>query len=166
MASTYAPPIRRKDSVGLAFSEKPDNELINRVVFDVLRINVSDLVGFQLMPRNRIIIKFGCHSAYEKFICEYDEKVFDTGNGINVKVKNLSSTFSYVSVRYAPFDMDNETIKQVLSRYGKVDWIRHNQHTTGKGLGLLNGIRTARMEIRSNIPKNSRDFRPFCIFPI
>ena len=43
--SFYTPPVRRKDSIGLLFSSRPDLFLINNVIFDKLRIDVSDLIG-------------------------------------------------------------------------------------------------------------------------
>ncbi|XP_066982272.1 uncharacterized protein DDB_G0283697-like [Macrobrachium rosenbergii] len=156
MTSRFYPQIRRKDSIGLIFSSKPDNETVCRVIFEILGIETCDLIGFQLMPRNRFIMKFSSRVIYEKFISEYDEKELQIGNGITVKIVNMGASYSFVSIRYAPFDMDNQMIESVLEGYGKVIWIRNNQHTLGKGNGLLNGIRTAKMEIKNNIPSSIR----------
>ncbi|XP_064110258.1 uncharacterized protein LOC135218043 [Macrobrachium nipponense] len=89
-------------------------------------------------------------------ISEYVEKELQIGNGITVEIVNMGASYSFVSIRYAPFDMDNQMIESVLERYGKIIWIRNNQHTLGKGNGLLNGIRTAKMEIKNNIPSSIR----------
>ena len=139
--------MRRKDSFGLIFSIKPSIQTVCDVIFENLGLDYSDLIGYQLMTRNRAIVRFKSRSSYDKFVNEYEGKELQIGNGSTVKIVNMVSV-SLVSIRYAPFEMDNHMVESVLRQYGKVIWIRNNQHTTGKGAGLLNGIRTAKMEIK------------------
>ena len=154
MASFYTPPVRRKDSIGLIFSGKPDLRLINDVIFDKLRIDVDDLIGFQEMRNNKVILKFREKCLFETFLRNYEEKVISLANGMEVKIVNFSSTNTFVSIRYAPFDMENEALIAALSQYGKVFGIRQNTYTIGRAKGLLNGIRTAKMEVKKNIPSS------------
>ena len=50
--------------------------------------------------------------------------------------------------------MEDSTLKQVLSQYGKVHMIRNNTYSHGRASGMFNGIRTAKMEIKRNIPSS------------
>lgn len=154
MTSFFHPHIRRKDSIGLVFSSKPDVPTVHNVIFEKLGIDCLSVIGYQVMSRNRVIVRLGSRLTYERFVKEYEGKEIQVSDGITVKIVNMGATYSFVSVRYAPFEMDNSLIETVLSRYGKVHWIRNNQHTYGKANGLLNGIRTAKMEIKANIPSS------------
>ena len=162
--SSYVPPIRRKDSIGLCFSCYPEYNLVCKVIFEILKIDENDLVGFQHMTNNRIIIKFSDPYTFQEFVRENEDKTVNIDKGETVKIVNLSSVYAYVSIRYAPFDMENSTLISVLSQYGKVHSIRMNRHSNGKAEGLLNGIRTARMEIRQNIPSSIKVFGHSVVF--
>ena len=136
MTAPFYPITRRKDSIGLIFSIKPTIENVCDVVFENLGLDFSDLIGYQLMTRNRAIVRFRSRLSYDKFVNDYEGRELQISNGATVKIVNMGTSISFVSIRYAPFEMDNELIKTVLLRYGKVIWIRNNQHTTGKGAGL------------------------------
>lgn len=154
MTSTYTPPIRRKDSVGLIFSRRPDYDVVSNLIFEKLGIDADDIIGFQSMFNNKVVIKFSDRSRHEAFVNDYDEKVFALSDGLNVRIVNFSTNYTFVSIRYAPFDMDNESLVSILNKYGKVIDIRENKHYYGKAKGLLNGIRTAKMEVKRNIPSS------------
>ena len=123
--------MRRKDSFGLIFSIKPTIQTVCDVIFENLGLDYSELIGYQLMTRNRAIVRFKSRSSYDKFVNEYEGKELQIDNGSTVKIVNMGTSFSFVSIRYATFEMDNHMLESVLRQYGKVIWIRNNQHTTG-----------------------------------
>ncbi|KAG7177337.1 hypothetical protein Hamer_G000664, partial [Homarus americanus] len=45
-------------------------------------------------------------------------------------------------VKDAPFEMGNQIIMNIISKYGKVERVRLNKYTKGPAAGLLNGTRT------------------------
>ena len=146
--------VRRKDSVGLFFSYNPDYASVCNVIFDLLKIKQDHIVGFQQLKSDKYVVKFVNSAVYEDFCERNEEKILDVNGYGNVRVVNMSKVFIFVSVRYAPFDMEEETLVNILSRYGKVHDMRWNRFSYGKAKGLLNGTRTARMQIKSNIPSS------------
>jgi len=154
MSSSYSPPIRRKDSIGLIFSFNPDYNCVCDVIFDQLDIKEGDIVGFQQLKSNTFVIKFNNSAIYESYCDTYDGKELQVGNNGNVRVINFSKVYTYVSIRHAPFDMENDILENILSKYGKLHGIRLNTYFYGRAKGLLNGTRTARMELKANIPSS------------
>ena len=120
-----------------------------------MHIEYDDIIGFQECKYNRVEVKFHDEDVHRQFVIEYAGKVIVLDNDhISVKVVNLSDIYTYVSIRYAPYDLPNDTITKVLSRYGQVEGIRWNKYTYGDATGLLNGTRTAQMIIHTHIPSS------------
>ena len=151
---SYSPPVRRKDSIGLLFSYNPEYNSVCDVIFDHLKISHDDIIGFQQLNSRKYVVKFR-HSAVFQHFCElYDEKEIQVAPGKFVQVANFSRVFTYVCIKYAPFDMDNSLLENILSRYGRLYGIRLNRFSYGKAEGLLNGVRTAKMELKGSIPSS------------
>ena len=140
--------------MGLIFSRRPDYDVVSNLIFEKLGIDADDIIGFQSMFNNKVVIKFSDRSRHEAFVNDYDEKVFALSDDLNVRIVNFSTNYTFVSIRYAPIDLDNESLVSILNKYGKVIDIRENKHYYGKAKGLLNGIRTAKMEVKRNIPSS------------
>ena len=140
--------------MGLLFSCRADYDLVCDTIFDKLKISQDDIVGIQLLRNNKVVVKFSDSSVFYAFCEVYDGTVTQLKDGEQVKIVNFSSEFNYVSIRYAPFEMSDDTIIGVLSQYGKVLSIRRNTHSIGKAQGLISGTRTAKMEIKRNIPSS------------
>ena len=152
--ASYSLQTRRQDSVGLLFSFIPNQKQISEVIFEDLKIKYDEIIGFQPLNRHKVVIQFDKSYAYHSFCDKYDEKDIDIGNGKSVRVVNLSRQYTYVSIRYAPFNMENAVLEGILKNYGKVYGIRLNRYAHGKEEGLLNGTRTARMELKRGIPSS------------
>ena len=151
---SFSFPTRREDSVGLMFPFSPTQRQISDVIFQVLKINYDEIIGFQPLGKSKVVIQFSKSYVFHSFCDKYDEKDIDVGNGKLVRIVNLSRQYTYVSIRYAPFNMDNALLERILMKYGKVFGIRLNRYAHGKEEGLLNGTRTARMELKRSIPSS------------
>ena len=150
----YVPPLRRKDSFGLEFSYFPDMAAASEVLFDRMKIRNHDILGVQNLNRSKIVIKMNSNTVFENVMREFEDRILVFSSTRQVKVINLSASYSYVSIRNAPFEMDDGVLINILSRYGKVDSVRHNKFSVGPFEGLYNGVRTAKMRIRENIPSS------------
>lgn len=87
--ASYYPPLKRKNSVGFVYRSNPTLEEANETIFDLFKIGVDDIIGFQRMRGNRVIVKFRDHILYETFINQYDETTYNLSGGNNVRVVNL-----------------------------------------------------------------------------
>lgn len=64
--------------------------------------------------------------------------------------------YTYVSIRNAPFELDDQLLTEFLSKYGKADNIRKSKHSVGPFQSFLSGVRTARLIIKKNIAYHPR----------
>ena len=148
------------------FSYNPNYASVCDVIFDLFKIKQDQIIGFQQLRSDKYVIKFTNTIFFEEFCDKYEEKIVGVSGEGNVRIVNLSKVFTYVSIRYAPFDMEDETLRNILSRYGKVHDMRWNKFSYGKAKDLFNGTRTAHMQIKSNIPSsvNVQGHRIFFIY--
>ena len=144
-------PLKRVNSIGLVFSnESPSQELTRIIIFEKTETELEDINVVQFL-RDRVIVKFFDSSVYEKYVDLYEGKIWQFGN-IKVKCTDESSSITYVSIRDCPPEMDSSILVNVLSQYGSVEGLRYNRYKYGPFQGALNGIRTAKMHVKKNIP--------------
>ena len=148
------PPLRRKDSFGLEFSFYPSMDAVSEVILEKMNMKTDDILGIQNLNRNKVVIKVANTQVFESCMRRFEDQEVILGNLSKVRVTNLSATYTYVSVRNAPFELDDSYLISVLSRYGKVDNVRHNKFSLGPFKGLYNGTRTVKMVVRENIPSS------------
>ena len=109
------PPIRRKDSFGLEFQAYPDMESISKVLFDEMKIAVDGITGIQTLNKNRVVVKIRFTPEFNELMKKYEDKIVIAGS-VRVKVVNLSQSYTFVSVRNAPFELEYDVILSILSR--------------------------------------------------
>ena len=152
--------------MGLLFSSRPDYDVVCNIIFDELKINQNDIWGIQVLRNNKVVVKFNNSAVFNEICDNYDGKTLKLRDGQQVRLVNFSSEYNYVSIRYAPFEMTDDTIIGVLSQYGRVFSMRHNTHSLGKAQGLVSGTRTAKMNIKRNIPTslNIQGYDIVCLY--
>ena len=150
---SYSPPLRRKDSFGLEFNAYPDMKSVGEILFETMGIAIDAIAGIQHLNRNRIVVKMRFNVEFVELMKKYEDKSVEVGS-LSAKIINLSKSYTYVSVRNAPFELEDDMIVNILSRYGKVENLRNNKFAVGPFKGLLNGVRTVKMWIRENIPSS------------
>ena len=150
---TYSVPLRRKDSFGLQFAAYPTMKIVSDALFKSMKVKLEEIIGVQTTSRNRVIVKV-IPNVFSYLMKEYEDKYLDVEKFGQFYVKNLSSSVTYVSIRNAPFEMSDETLSALLSRYGKVENIRRNMYSDGPFKGSLTGVRTAAMRLKENIPSS------------
>ena len=151
---SYKVPFRRQDSIGLFFSTYASVELVRKVLYDFMKIDSRMICGVQNLNKEKIVVKFFCNETFLDVVRKYKDKVIKIDDVDTVKVIDISSGTTYVSIRNAPFEMDDEVIIMILSKYGKVESIRKNRYSVGPFEGMLTGTRTAKMKVRKNIPSS------------
>lgn len=156
MADTVTTPLHRRQSLGLLFSNSNISyESVLSVIFGTLGVKPEAVVGIQFIKVNKIIIKFAAEAQFRLFLEKYEGWVASVPaslGGGTVKVINLSQTTTLVSVKDAPFEMENETITNALRRYGRVLTIKKHIHKHEQAQGIQTGTRTVKMEVKHKIP--------------
>ena len=129
-------------------------EMVGKVLFSEIKLEYRHIEGVQNISRDKMVVKFDCHETFRNVIQDYDEKIMQIDAIESVRVVNISTEVTFVSVRNAPFEMKEECLINISSRYGKVESMRNNRFAVGPFAGRLNGTRTARMKLRENIPSS------------
>lgn len=149
-------PLHRRQSLGLLFSnQNVAYESVLSFIFGTLGVKSETVVGIQFVRVNKIIIKFAAETPFRMFLEKYegwDASVPASLGGGTVKIINLSTTATLVTVKNAPFEMENEAITNALRRYGRVSSIKKHIHTHERAQGIQTGTRTVKMEVKHKIP--------------
>lgn len=156
MAEAVTTPLHRRQSLGLLFSNPNISyESVLSVIFGTLGVKPETVVGIQFVKVNKIIIKFAAEAQFRMLLEKYEGWVASVPasvGGGTVKVINLSQATALVSVKDAPFEMENETIINALRRYGRVLTIKKHTHKHEQARGIQTGTRTVKMEVKHKIP--------------
>ena len=151
MLSFHQTPLKRVNSIGLVFNkENPSQEFTRIILFDNIGVKLEDINVVQFL-RDRVIVKFFEDEVYKKFVDLFEGKIWRFGN-LMVQCTDESSSITYVSIRDCPPEMESSVIANILNQYGTVEALRFNRYKYGPFEGALNGIRTAKMRVKRNIP--------------
>lgn len=158
MAEAAGPstPVHRRHSLGLTFSN-PNivYEKVLAFIFGTLGVRSETVVGIQFIKINKIIIKFSDEAPFRLFLEKHEGwevPVPDSSGGGTAKIINLSQATSLVTVKNAPFEMENDKITTALGRYGRVLSIKKHTHVHQQAAGIQTGTRTVKMEVKHKIP--------------
>lgn len=151
-----ASPLHRRQSLSLLFSnQNVAYESVLSFIFGTLGVKPETVVGIQFIKVNKIIAKFAVEAPCRLFLDKYEgweASVPASLGGGTVKILNLNSTTTLVTVKNVPFEMENETIASALRRYGRVSSIKIHTHTHERAQGIQTGTRTIKMEVKHKIP--------------
>lgn len=151
-----AGPLHRRQSLGVLFSNQSiAYESVLSFIFGTLGVKPDTVVGIQFVRVNKIIIKFSAEAPFRLFLEKYEgweATVPASLGGGTVKIINLSTTATLVTVKNAPFEMENEAVTNALRRYGRVSSIKRHTHTHERAQGIQTGTRSVKMEVKHKIP--------------
>lgn len=128
--------------------------MVSDILFQGMNLKCDEIIGVQNISRNKVVVKLVSREKFMDIINQYEDTTVMLDSTDSFKIVNLSSTVTYVSIRNAPFEMDDGSIISILSRYGKIDSVRKSRFVTGPLTGLLSGVRTAKMRLKENIPSS------------
>ncbi|XP_069184430.1 uncharacterized protein [Procambarus clarkii] len=149
------PPVQRTLSAGLAFTVPVDHPLVGVALVDVLHVQLSDLVGVQLLQGNRAVVKFRLQAAFQVFLERCEGRVYPLPDSAgSVKVVNLSVTLTSVAVHGAPFEFQDDFLTSCFERFGTVLSVRWNKVVAGHCVGMLDGSRTLTMSLKCSVPSS------------
>jgi len=148
--------IKRKNTIAItSLNGSLSFEDLEAILHGCLSIKDEDLYGIQTVSREKILVKLTYESVYNGVCSNYENKemVLDGGN-IRFKVSDASGSKTFVSIRNAPFEMSDDEITKILSNYGEVLGIRQCVFGSSRYKGKFNGLRTAIMKKRKDIPSS------------
>ena len=149
-----------KQSFAILYLDKKKSNLIDMpLVLRKLELNTDDVIGVQRDTEKwftRVIIKLK-EEALDEFdrMVSMDGEVFTIqrtdGEEVRIMVQDMASNIKYVSVAGVPFEVPDEALYNLMSRFGDVKGVRMNYYHTILP-GIATGTRVVKMNIKKSIP--------------
>nr|XP_045622653.1 uncharacterized protein LOC123773164 [Procambarus clarkii] len=141
----------------MEYSGNVDYPAVEWTLFDVLDVNLKAVCRVELLTKHRAVVKFSNGEDYRVFLRCYEGRTLQLpGAAGSVVISNRSGAYTYVSVHGTPIEFLEELLKRYFGQFGKVVTVWRNALTSGRLRGVLNGIRTLEMKLRSGIPSSVR----------
>lgn len=152
---------RRINTIKVAFDKnaaRPTALDIHQYVSDKLKLTVDQVEALQLLgPEYAVYIKLISKQLYDKVLRQHEGVALTTfTSGVQSTVTIGPAGFDAVHVRIfnLPMELPNDTIKQVLSKFGTVFSVTDELWSNGYTFKVRNGIRLAKMHVTTVIPSN------------
>ena len=115
------PRFKHINTIAIRFDEGERNRDVAKVLLrDILRLKPSDIGGVGNEGRNSIHVKFTTAAVY-KFICDkYHGKTIQVDEDTEVKLEDVSTYVTKVTIRNIPFEFPNAQLRRILESFGIV----------------------------------------------
>ena len=148
-----SPRLKRVNTIGIKYLEgqlfQDDYPLI---LDQTLNIQDEELLGIAELGKYKLIVKLNSYEKYKEICEEFCGKEISVSDNIKIRVEDLSTYQTYVTVRNVPFEMSDFLLKDIFSRYGTVSYVKKNTREHGRYKGIYNGVRTVSMKVDRPIP--------------
>ena len=151
--STY----KYKETIGFLYLDKVKARLMDvKEIMAKLRINVCDILGVQHDSERwfgRLLCKFKSTAAnvFDRLKNMDGEIIQVRGGEARVMIQDMTGEVKYVSVSGIPYEVPDEVVANLMSRFGTVKSIRMNYFQQAL-TGIANGTRCVKMIIKKDIP--------------
>ena len=122
------------------------------ILDQTLNILDEELLGIAELGKYKLIVKLNSYEKYSEICEEFGGKEISVSDNIKIRVEDLSTYQTYVTVRNVPFEMSDFLLKDIFSRYGTVSYVKKNTRDHGRYKGIYNGVRTVSMKVDRPIP--------------
>ena len=146
-----------ESTIGLLYLNKKKADIADVTDF-LLKINVdvTDIVGVQRDTEkwfSRLLVKFENYAKSEfERVKEMDGQIINLKNGeIKIRIQDMTTEYKYVNVAGIPFEVPDNVVVDLFSRFGEVKEVRMNFYNVGLK-GLATGTRKIKMIVKRNIP--------------
>ena len=152
----------RKNTIQVQFQQnatRPSAMEVHNFIENKLQLNEDQIDTIQLVAQDRFIyIKVTSVTIMQRILNQYtnEEIAFTYGNGEITKVSVDIAIGNLITVRVfdLPPEVPDEILKAKLQLYGTVHDIRKEKWSQQYNLKVYNGVRAAKMNIKTNIPNS------------
>ena len=146
-----------ESTIGLLYLDKKKADIadVNNAL-DKINVDLTDIVCVQRDTEKwytRLLVKFEnyARSEFER-IKELDGQIISLKNGeIKMRIQDMTTKYKYVNVAGIPYEIPDDVIVNLFSRFGEVKEVRMNYYNVGLK-GIATGTRKIKMVVKKNIP--------------
>ena len=149
------PTFHNVNTLGVSYIQGKTIEHHYEEIFDkIMGIPDSEIEGVDNRGDNRFIFKVTTQERYEDICERFTGRDIFLERGYTIRVDDISTKGTLVEIERVPFDVSNEQLKILLSKYGEVNKCQTYFHKYGKYSSLnKSGHRIAWIDIKSPIPR-------------
>ena len=150
----YEPELKRENTIGINFIEGCcEEELYEIIIEQILGIPEDEVEGIDDRGNTRFIVKVTSGERFEYTCSNFIGRNIRIRSGYIVQVEDVSTYKTRISLTNVPFEMNNEMVKELFERYGKVVKCQYQfPRNLGNIKGLKTGYRSVWMEVSHPIP--------------
>ena len=149
------PKIKRVNTIGIRYvNGEVKEEHYVKIIKDTLGIQDDEIFGLGDWSKKRFVVKVKTSTRYAYIVENFvgQEIVLDENN--TILIDDVSSYKNRVVVKYVPWEFDNNVLKNILGRYGRVENIINCTWKSGDYKGVLNGEKIVWMVVEEPIPSS------------
>ena len=114
------PELKRVNTVGIRLVEGSlTGKLYEKIIEDVLRIDVDDLYGIGERNESKFLLKLNTEEKYQEICDNFTASNIIVAPGVVIEVNDISAYRTRIVVRDIPFELNENIIKQVFGQFGK-----------------------------------------------
>ena len=129
-------------------------------------IERDQIYGMAEMGPKKLMVKLNTFSTYDRLVKDYVGKTIVIDDEHEVELEDLSTYKNRVRVQKVPFEMDDNSLRNLLERYGKVENINTSRKTFGDYDHMFSDERIVWMIVDLPIPSSLYRYRNIYVFLI
>ena len=149
------PKLRRVNTVGIRYTKgERDESQYFEIINNKLFIERDQIYGMAEMGPKKLMVKLNTFATYDRLVKDYVGKTIVIDDEHEVEVEDLSTYKNRVRVQKVPFEMDDNSLRNLLERYGKVENINTSRKTFGDYDHMFSDERIVWMIVDLPIPSS------------
>ena len=150
------PSLKRVNQLGINYTVGAMLDFhYEKILENVLGIPEKEIVGIDLRGYARFLFEVNTKELYDSICENFTEREIAIDDGCVIQVDDISSYGTRIELSRVPFQVTNEMITNMLSRYGEVYKVQNFYKKFGKYTNLnKSGIRIAHLKLDTHIPSS------------
>ena len=143
------------NTLGISYIQgKTAEHHYEEILEKLMGIPDSEIEGIDNRSDGRFIFKVTTQDRYNDICERFTGRDIFLERGHTIRVDDISTKGTLVEIERVPFDINNEQLKILLSKYGEVNKCQNYLHNYGKYSNLnKSGHRIAWIDLKSHIPR-------------
>ena len=149
------PKVKRTNTIGIRFTKgERSDEILEKIIEDKLGIPVHELAGIMNCGLKKYMVRVRSDQMYKHLCDRYVGYTIRVDSNHEIEIDDLSSYKDRIKVMRVPFEIPTGSLKDFMSRYGKVDNVIMCSKREGKFKGVPTGEAIVWMSITTPIPSS------------
>ena len=149
------PKLRRVNTVGIRYTTgQRDESHYFQIINNILGVSRDQIYGIAVMGPKQIMLKLHTFFVYNRLVKEFVGKKITLDNEHEIELEDLSTYKNRVRIQKVPMEIEDDTLKCLLERFGTVENISTTYKKFGEYDRMFSDERVAWMIVEFPIPSS------------